>query len=111
MQKLPSDNQVIKTDCALCVNCCGINAYVSKGKFIKVEGMKEHPVNRGGLCPKGEKLVEYAYAEDRLKYPTKKENGTWKRITWDEALDTIAAKLQAIKKEDGARALAIYCGS
>jgi formate dehydrogenase (coenzyme F420) alpha subunit len=111
MEKLPSDTQVIKTDCALCVNCCGINAYVSQGKLIKVEGMKEHPVNRGGLCPKGEKLVEYLYAEDRLKYPMKKENGTWKRITWDEALDTIAAKLQEIKKKDGARALAVYCGS
>ena len=53
MEGLPKDTQVIKTDCALCVNCCGINAYVSQGKLIKVEGMKEHPVNRGGLCPKG----------------------------------------------------------
>ncbi|MFH1122380.1 MAG: molybdopterin-dependent oxidoreductase, partial [Pseudomonadota bacterium] len=111
MEGLPKDTQVIKTDCALCVNCCGINAYVSQGKLIKVEGMKEHPVNRGGLCPKGEKLVEYLYAEDRLKYPMKKENGSWKRITWDEALDTIAAKLKDIKKDYGARAMAIYCGS
>ncbi|MCJ7593791.1 MAG: molybdopterin-dependent oxidoreductase, partial [Desulfobacterales bacterium] len=111
MEGLPKDTQVIKTDCALCVNCCGINAYVSQGKLIKVEGMKEHPVNRGGLCPKGEKLVEYLYAEDRLKYPMKKENGSWKRITWDEALDTIATKLKDIKKDYGARAMAIYCGS
>ncbi len=111
MQDLPSDTQVIKTDCALCVNCCGINAYVSQGRLIKVEGMKEHPVNRGGLCPKGEKLIEYAYAEDRLKYPMKKENGSWKRISWDEALDTIADKLKAIKEEYGPQALALYCGS
>jgi len=55
------DMQVIKTDCAMCVNCCGIDAYVREGRLVKVEGMKEHPVNRGGLCPKGEKLVQYLY--------------------------------------------------
>lgn len=110
-QDLPSDMQVIKTDCALCVNCCGIDAFVSRGKFVKVKGMKEHPVNRGGLCPKGANLVAYAYAADRLKYPMKKENGDWKRITWDEALNTIAAKLTDIKRNYGARALAVHCGS
>lgn len=105
------DMQIIKTDCAMCVNCCGINAYVREGRLVKVEGMKEHPVNQGGLCPKGEKLVEYLYSEDRLKYPMKREDGSWKRISWDEALDTIAAKLTRIKESYGARALAVYCGS
>ena len=83
MQDLPSDTQVIKTDCALCVNCCGINAYVSKGRFIKVEGMKEHPVNRGGLCPKGEKLVDYAYAAigDGIKVYLRKSSPN---ILWDK---------------------------
>ncbi len=111
IRNLPKDTRIIKSDCALCVNCCGIDAYVSQGKFIKVKGMKEHPVNRGGLCPKGANLVAYAYAPDRLKYPMKKEKGVWKRITWDEALDTIAQKLTDIKKNYGARALAIHCGS
>lgn len=106
-----SDTQVIKTDCALCVNCCGINAYVKDGQFIKVEGMKEHPVNRGGLCPKGEKLVEYVNSPNRLKYPMKKENGTFKRVSWDEALNTIADKLKDIKEKHGAKAMAVYCGS
>lgn len=105
------DTQVVKTDCALCVNCCGINAYVREGKLVKVEGMQEHPINRGALCPKGEKLVEYVYSPDRLKYPMKQENGNWRKISWDEALDTIAAKIADIKEKHGAKALAVHCGS
>lgn len=111
MEEKGNGTQIIKTDCALCVNCCGLNAYVREGKLVKVEGMKEHPVNRGGLCPKGENLPEYVYAADRLKYPMKKENGDWKRISWDEALGLIAAKLGDIKERHGARGLAVYCGS
>ena len=49
----------IKTDCILCVWGCGINAYVEDGRLVKVEGMAEHPLNRGVLCPRGEHLVDY----------------------------------------------------
>ena len=103
--------KVIKTDCILCVWGCGINAYVEEGKLVKVEGMAEHPLNQGSLCPRGKALVDYVYSPDRLKYPMKKESGGWKRISWDEALDIIASKLQQIKDKYGARALAIFCGS
>jgi len=103
--------QVIKSDCILCINSCGINAYVEDGKLVKVEGMKEHGVSKGYICPRGEALVEYVYSPDRLQYPMKKVDGEWQRITWDEALDTIAEKLKKLKEEYGARALAVYSGS
>ncbi len=103
--------EVIKTDCILCVWGCGINAYVEGGKLVKVEGMTEHPLNQGVLCPRGKQLVDYIYSPDRLRYPMKRINGGWERISWDEALDTIAGKLQQIKDKYGAHALAIYCGS
>jgi anaerobic selenocysteine-containing dehydrogenase len=105
------NKKVIKTDCILCVWGCGINAYVEDGRLVRVEGMVEHPLNQGVLCPRGEHLVDYIYSPDRLKYPMKKINGGWERISWDEALDTIAGKLQRIKDEYGAHALAIFCGS
>lgn len=108
---MSGESQVIKSDCILCVNGCGIDAYVENGKLVKVEGMAEHPSNQGALCPRGQRLVEYVYSPDRLKYPMKRENGGWKRISWDEALDTIAAKLTEIKERYGAHALATYCGS
>jgi len=105
------ETKVIKSDCILCVSGCGIDAYVQDGKLVKVEGMAEHPLNKGKLCPRGYNLVEYANAEERLKYPMKKEDGEWKRISWDEALDTIAAKLMKIKEEYGAHAVSIFNGS
>jgi len=103
--------ELIKTDCILCIWGCGINAYVEDGRLVRVEGMAEHPMNRGVLCPKGRHLVDYVYSPDRLKYPMKKAKGGWQRISWDEALDEIAQKLQRIKDEYGAHALAIFCGS
>ena len=103
--------KVFKTNCIGCVWGCGINAYVEDGKLVKIEGMTEHPLNEGGLCPRGENLIDFVYSPDRLKYPMKKENGGWQRISWDEALNTIAGKLNLIKDEYGARALAIFCGS
>lgn len=105
------DKNVIKTDCILCVWGCGINAHVEDGRLVKVQGMAEHPLNKGIICPRAEHLPEYVYSQDRLKYPMKKVNGGWERISWDEALETIAGKLQRIKGEYGAHALAIFCGS
>ncbi len=103
--------EIIKTDCILCVWGCGINAYVEEGKLVKVEGMAEHPLNQGILCPRGSHLVDYVYSPDRLKHPMKKENGGWKRISWNEALNIIATNLQQVKDKYGAHALAIFCGS
>ena len=105
------DGKVTKTVCMLCFMVCGINAYVKDGKLIKIEGMEENPLNRGVLCPRGKGLPEYIYSPDRIKYPMQKVKGNWERITWDEALTTIAAKLQNIKQQYGAHALAVSVGS
>ena len=103
--------KVIKSDCILCINSCGINAYVEDGKLVKVEGMKEHPISEGALCPRGYALPEWVNSKGRLQHPMKKVNGNWERISWDEALDTTAEKLQEIKDKYGAKGLAVYTGS
>ena len=64
--------KVIKSDCILCINSCGINATVEDGKLVKVEGMKEHPISEGALCPRGKALPEWVYSKDRLTHPLKK---------------------------------------
>jgi len=102
---------VIKTDCGLCINCCGVNAYVEDGKLVKVEGMPEHWLNEGDLCPKGARLVEYVYSPSRIKYPLKKVDGRFQRLSWDQALDEIGAKLQDLKEKYGAHTLATWTGS
>ncbi|MEM3453333.1 MAG: molybdopterin-dependent oxidoreductase, partial [Candidatus Hadarchaeum sp.] len=104
------DSRVIKTVCRICSGECGLDVYVHDGKIVKVEGMKEHPINRGEICPKAEAAIDYVYSPDRLKYPLKRDGDSWKRISWDEALTTIAQELTRIKKEYGSRALAVYLG-
>lgn len=103
--------QVVKGECALCVNCCGVDFHVSDGELVKVEGMKGHPVNNGKLCAKGERMVEYVYSPDRITHPMKRVGSTWHRISWDEALDEIAEKLKGIKAKYGAESVFFFCGS
>jgi len=103
--------QAVKTACALCVHSCGMNAYVRDGKIVRVEGMAEHPLNKGELCPRGQAVLDFQYAPERLKYPLKRTEQGWQRISWDEALEAIANKLTQIKERYGARAVAFACGS
>jgi len=103
--------KIIKSDCILCINSCGINAHVENGKLIKVEGMKEHPISEGAICPRGEALPEWVYGKGRIKHPMEKVDGQWKQISWDDALDKIAEKLKEIKARYGAKGLAVYTGS
>ena len=103
--------KVIKTDCIMCINSCGINAYVEDGKLVKVEGMPEHPISEGYICPRAKALPEYVYSSERVLHPMRNVNGKWQKISWDKALDIIADKLKEIKEKYGARALAVYSGS
>ena len=101
----------IATDCTICYHSCGMNVLVEEGRITKVQGLKEHPLNMGRLCPKGAKAIELVYHPDRLQYPLKKVNGEWKRISWEVALTEIADKLQGLKKEFGPEILSIFSGS
>lgn len=105
------DLKKVNTVCISCVWSCGLVAYVEDGRLVKVEGMAEHPMSKGYLCPRGEALIEWVYSPDRILYPMKRENGQWKRMSWDEALELIAAKLKEVKEKYGAHSLAIFCGS
>ncbi len=101
----------IATDCTICYHSCGMRVRVDEGRITKVEGLKEHPLNHGRLCPKGERAMDLVYHPDRLKHPMKKVDGRWKRISWDEALTEIAGKLQGLKKDFGPEVLSIFSGS
>ncbi|MGQ9788673.1 MAG: molybdopterin-containing oxidoreductase family protein [Candidatus Hadarchaeaceae archaeon] len=105
-----ANSKVTKTVCRICSGECGLDVYTKGGKIVKVDGMKEHPVNRGEICPKAEAAVDYVYAPDRLRYPMKRDGDSWKRISWDEALDIISQELIRIRENYGSRALAVYLG-
>jgi anaerobic selenocysteine-containing dehydrogenase len=105
--------RIIPTFCSLCGPSmgCGINCYVRDGKLVKIEGMKESPINGGKLCPKAYASMQWLYSPQRLKYPLKrigkKGEGKFEKISWDEALDIIAGKLREQKARYGPESLAI----
>ncbi|MEW5786058.1 MAG: molybdopterin-dependent oxidoreductase [Bacillota bacterium] len=108
--------EVIKTVCGSCAqNDCGMDVYVANGEIVKVKGMQEHPYNKGVLCPKGLAAPRLTKDPQRLKYPLKRVGkrgaGKWARISWEEALDSIAAELNKIKDESGPEALGIFRGA
>ncbi len=108
---MSTDNErVVRTACQMGPSECGMTVHVRDGEVTKVEGMREHPYNKGRLCIRGSQAREYLYHPDRIKYPMKKENGQWKRMSWDEALDLIANKLTEIREKYGPTALAACIG-
>ena len=103
--------QEILTDCTLCYHSCGCVVTVDDGKAVSVRGLESHPLNKGKLCPKGEIALENIYDPKRLKYPMKRVNGNWEKVTWDQALTEIAEKLLKLKEEFGPSVLGVFSGS
>ena len=108
--------EVRKSICTICdpQTQCGLDLHVKDGKIVKVEGSKEHPYSVGTLCSKGAATRQYIYSEDRLKTPLKRTgprgSGKFEPISWDEALDTIAAKLNEIKLQNGPESVVFFSG-
>jgi len=105
----------IRTVCRSCHGACGVIAHVKDGKVIKVEGDPTSPISHGTMCAKGLAITKVAYHPDRILHPMKKVgdklSGKWERITWDEALDTIAVRFQAVVDEYGPEYIVIGQGT
>ena len=107
---------IVKTYCArMDHGGCGILVHVEKGRITKIEGDPDSPLSRGTICAKGLAQIEKLNHPDRLKYPMKRVGergeGKWDRISWDEALGTIAEKISEIIKGDGPRAISFAQGT
>ncbi len=96
-----TDKKTVKTVCTHCSVGCGILAEVEQGVWTGQEPAFDHPFNLGAHCAKGAAVREHGHGEKRLKYPMKRENGQWKRISWQQAVDEIGDKVLAIRKQSG----------
>ena len=99
--------------CALdCPDACSLLVNVEDGKGTRLRGDPSHPVTRGFLCGKVARYLEREYAPDRLLYPLRrvgaKGEGRFARVTWDEALDEIAARLKGVAAGFGSEAILPY---
>jgi anaerobic selenocysteine-containing dehydrogenase len=86
--------------------------HVEDGRATRLRGDPDHPVTRGFLCGKVARYLEREYSPERLLYPQKrigaKGEGRFERISWDEALDTIAERLSGIAREHGSESILPY---
>ena len=103
----------VKTACRACIANCGAIATVKNGRVVSLRGNPEDPMSKGRLCAKGLSGIQALYHPNRNKYPMKRVgprgSGKWKRISWDEALDTIADKLMETREKYGAEA--VFCST
>ena len=92
---------LIPTTCFNCESACGLLAYVDKetNQVTKFEGNPEHPGSRGKNCAKGPATINQITDPDRILFPLKRSGGRgegkWEKISWDDALNEIAAKLRS----------------
>ena len=95
-----------------CPDTCSILTTVEDGKAIAVRGNPDHPFTRGRLCVKVNNYEERVYSDKRVLYPLKrvgpKGSGQFQRISWDEAIETIATRWKSIIAEYGAQAILPY---
>lgn len=108
----PLEIRKVPTFCELCFWKCGVIATVQDGVVTKLDGHPAHPLALGRLCPRGNGGTGLLYDPDRLKKPLIRTGARgqerFREASWDEALDTIAAKMLEIKAKHGPEALALF---
>jgi molybdopterin-containing oxidoreductase family iron-sulfur binding subunit len=92
-ETVPGVSTYYATTCRECSAGCGVIAETRDGRAIKLEGNPAHPLNRGGLCARGQAALQGLYNPDRLRGPMIKQNGTWKAALWEDAFNFIVQNL------------------
>jgi formate dehydrogenase major subunit len=90
-----------KNICTHCSVGCTVVAEVANGVWIGQEPGWDSPINRGSHCAKGASVRELVHGDRRLKYPMKLVNGQWTKVSWQQAIDEIGDKLNAIREKSG----------
>jgi predicted molibdopterin-dependent oxidoreductase YjgC len=94
------------TTCTFCGTGCGIYLETAGNRIVGVYPSMSHPANKGKICVRGWHVHEVASSPDRLTSPLLQRNGRFQKVSWDEALDFIATKLQAIRAQYGPESVA-----
>ena len=103
------------TVCTLCPGGCGITVRKVDDRTVKIEGMKGHPVNDGGICILGLSGLQLLYGPTRVKSPLKRVGergeGKWEKVSWDEAISEVAKKLAEIRSQGESHAIGAIVNS
>jgi len=110
-QGKPWESEKIRTTCAYCGVGCQITLHVKGGRVIKVSGVDDAPPNYGSLCVKGRFAYDFIHAADRLQVPLLRAGETFREASWQEALDFVAARLQALIRGHGADCIGLLASA
>jgi formate dehydrogenase len=109
------------TYCRICEPLCGMVATVEDGRVTRLRPDPDHPLSRGFACPKGIAMTEVQNDPDRVIHPLRRVRGGtasangapegFERVSWEEALDDIGARLREIRERNGGQAIGWYMGN
>ncbi|MFC6717704.1 molybdopterin-dependent oxidoreductase [Natrialbaceae archaeon GCM10025810] len=91
--------ETAKVICNYCAVGCGFKAVKEGDSFVAQEPWFENPINNGALCSKGAGILETEHSPKRLKHPMRKEDGEWRKVTWEEAYQEIADTWERVIEE------------
>ncbi len=102
--------QEVQTFCRICEASCGMIAEVEEGKIVNLKPNKDHIGTLGFSCMKGLNQHKMYDSPDRLKYPLKRVGDSFERISWEQALSEIGAKVKALRKVSE-QSISMYVGT
>ena len=109
------ETSYVNSVCTLCPGGCGISVRKVEDRGVKIEGMKGHPVNQGGICALGLSGLQLLYGPTRIKSPLKRVGkrgeGQWAKISWEQAIAETAEKLDGFRTSGNSHTVAGIAGS
>jgi len=100
--------------CLQCPSGCGLRIRSVMHWPVKVEGIKDYPINKGRLCPKGQAGLQVLYDPDRIRHPLKRKGkrgeGSWEKTSWEEGIGLVVEKLKALRQEGKPQGLMVMGG-
>jgi anaerobic selenocysteine-containing dehydrogenase len=100
--------------CLQCPGGCGLRIRSVNQWPVKLEGIKDYPINQGRLCPKGQSGLQVLYDPDRIRHPLKRKGkrgeGNWEKISWEEGIRLVTEKLRLLRQEGKPQGLMVLGG-
>jgi menaquinone reductase, molybdopterin-binding-like subunit len=107
---LDGESTHVRSTCTLCPGGCGISVRKIDRRAVKIEGVKGHPINDGGVCILGLSGLQLLYGPTRVQTPLKRVGkrgeGKWTAISWNQAISEVAAKLGELRSQGKPQSLA-----
>ena len=105
---IPTEAENLATVCVLCSHNCGLRVDVAGGRISAVRADESNPITHGYICNKGFSIAHYVEHKQRVEHPLKRRpDGSFERISWEQAIPEIAARLNAIRAEHSPRAVGL----